>query len=647
MTLDLHAALGLEKPTPSFLVEIPEALRHLPVTARIGDFDFSKQNMVIVSPTGSGKSVVAPATEAMLRKADGKVVCLREPTKVSCRAIYSFLKEVWEPLGLRIGISTMDEKTNVESCDLLLYSDGSLTGIMGKLGKERLIVYIDEGHVLTESAEIEMAVCKRQSVPLRILSATVEPKDFLDYLPGATLHQLDGRIHPIEKSVVVLPRGAFSRDDHSILEAQLREEIALAKFEGKPIMCFLPTKRMVAAFASKFAKEIPTMHVHGEVSPRDVEKWVADHRGEASCIFATSAMATGVTVPCDRVLIADEAIDSDVRMGTERQFSGPMGDNQILQCAGRTGRLRPGTAALLTMDDKRDWADIKPRPVVGPCSKATPFNVVLALAQHGIKRNEDIDLYSKLDERELAHARAELIRMGCIELDGGLTRMGRLIGATPLEPHLAHLVHSAPNRDAKIATLAAVVMGEKGTYSLVNVKPKEAARQPPGFKMLPGDCLHVGSGPMTMAHILARYAALPYGNRAMWCSLNNLNERQMAFAFYDFRNACKPLLREDETPEELLDSVDWRDKDVDLAVDDHTAAHRSMRRTRIEGAWGRITIDNKSYSCTVDSILMAAWGKATGHYGWVSGKPRIIVPQGTGRPFVSLEMCILQESDAE
>lgn len=674
---------------------VPERFMNLPVVKQLDQIDFDALFWIAIAQTGAGKSMILPCVEALMRKARGEKVRIyfRQPTRVAVKFLYSGLKKFWEPLGLTFGIMTRDMKEGLEN-DIIVYSDGSLKSVLTRGDEVEKIVYFDEIHnVGTVATEIEIAICKKMKVPMRLLSATIDPKVFIDYLgPSAKLYHLDGRTFPISKKLVTLPKEDFWREVNDERFYRFMDSVVdEVLIEHERALFFVPTKAMAHELVEKYDDKIATTFAHGEVNPADLEKWVEDHANEPYIIYCTLVAATSITIDVGRVYIWDERIDGEIKEGIQRQYATRPDNNLVLQMAGRAGRIRSGTSTLITTigEDGSDWAkprsweEIAPVAPVMPCAKTTPFSVLLALAAHGITTDEQIDLLTKLDPEEIAHARTWLVRHGCMTKTGELTKLGEWVDRVPLDVPLAHLLLTAPSDAARLAIAAGIACSLKGSYQMVYLKPDSRALNNERFNrrskwitkenervkgkfdtnglpispnpapqpqdllpIIPKELVIPDSMPMTMALIMqSAYRARDKNNKGdtlpAFCNRSNLSMRIMNLIMRDFEEILKNIGKDalydfkalNLTNERLIEEVSF-----------HMMSHDTL--ARVDWVGGKTWPKWRGYGCTLDSVTKEVFGIVDGMTLSAWGLPKIIKSK-SGNKFVSLDFATIRRGRME
>jgi HrpA-like RNA helicase len=575
-------------------VPIPAPLRDLPVAKRLAEVDYTRERILVRAQTGSGKTVVFAPYEILAAKMAGKKVkaAVRVPTKAVSGFLVPALKSLWGPLGLKVAELNRDvtEAAAAEAvkADFIVISDGTLPRLL-KMAPDLTHYFADEIHSISLGAELDLSLAKIHKLKLRLMSATVDPSNLLDYLGPETLDLvLEGRSFPIEKKTIWASDKVFDRQDERELMSILYRFCETWKETGKAGIVFLATRALCDTSAAGLAHLLPTKAIHGGVNPMEAEKWAAEHSGQSFAVFATVAVAVGITLNVDEVLMADEKIESETVRGIEETTTSCLDDNLATQMLGRCGRLRPGTGYLLTNDKLRNqaygdpWDNIQPRPIKAPSEKATPFEVVLQLSIHGIYRDEDIDLLGKPNPGELAHARQWLERNGCLEADGSPTRLGRRISAFPMPTQMSHAVLTAPTVQSQLAILAAFTLGAGGPYQLVKEKPlkrNDGRVRPPGFNILPPESLVAESVPLSLAKLLAMAFEVDKDNLYAWCNQRNLLAKPFFAARKDFMERGGQIVK--DFAKQTLISTDFAAIANDVHW--HLSRHPLFKRGQFDG----------------------------------------------------------------
>ena len=420
---------GLEGQAQKTTDKRPEP--RLPIFSILDSIDFS-EHFIIIGDVGTGKSTVTPIHEYGFWKGKKQIV-IREPSRASCNALFYSLQALHPELGDELAVITKDTQINV-SGKIKIVTDGVLLRMLAENAIYDSSIYFDESHQMTSQLELCMSLAKKQEPSarnlFRVMSATIDPKEFLSFLGISNLYRMSGRRHHIslEVELAVDLNGMFKTLDQ-YLYSQPRDESWLV---------FLPTRRLVEKYASSYRG----VYIHGGLEGSEVNR--IQRRAELDKnlrIFATNVIASSVNIYVDNVLIFDDVIDSKDKLGQKTLHYTSIDNNSLLQMIGRIGRFKPGRAVILS--DAPLPQKINPIPVRKALETETPFDLVLLMSKYGLKLSE-LEFMSKVDHREVSFAENWLVEIGAIDRRTRKTTWkGLLMSEIPYEPDFAHMISSA------------------------------------------------------------------------------------------------------------------------------------------------------------------------------------------------------------
>ncbi len=403
----------------------------LPIFSILDSIDFS-EHFLIIGDVGTGKSTVTPIHEYELSKKTREIV-IREPSRAACNALYYSLQALHPELEHELAVITKDTQINVNG-KIKIVTDGVLLRMLAENSIRDSSIYFDESHQMSSQLELCMSLAKKQEGDaknlFRVMSATIDPKEFLSFLGISNLYRMSGRRYPVKLEVELVNdlNGMFRILDR-YLYSQPRDESWLV---------FLPTRRMV----EKYADSYRGVYIHGGLEGSEVNR--IQRRAETDKnlrIFATNVIASSVNIYVDNVLIFDDLIDSKDKLGQKTLHYTSIDNNSLLQMMGRIGRFKPGRAVILT--DSPIPKKIDPIPVRKALETETPFDLVLLMSKYGLKLSE-LEFMSKVDHREVAFAENWLVEIGAIDRHTRKTTWkGLLMSEIPYEPDFAHMISSA------------------------------------------------------------------------------------------------------------------------------------------------------------------------------------------------------------
>src|SRR3989475_2954873 len=443
----------------------------LPIFSILDSIDFS-DHFIIIGDVGTGKSTVTPVREFELSKGRKEIV-IREPSRAACNALYYSLQALHPELEHELAVITKDTQINVTG-KIKIVTDGVLLRMLAENSIQDSSIYFDESHQMSSQLELCMSLAKKEEANaknlFRVMSATIDPKEFLTFLGLSNLYRMSGRRYPVKLEVELVNdlNGMFRILDR-YLYSQPRDESWIV---------FLPTRRLVEKYADLYRG----VYIHGGLEGSEVNR--IQRRAETDKnlrIFATNVIASSVNIYVDNVLIFDDVIDSNDKLGQKTLHYTSIDNNSLLQMIGRIGRFKPGRAVILT--DAPLPKKINPIPVHKALETETPFDLVLLMSKYDLKLSE-LEFMSKVDHREIAFAENWLIEIGAIDRHRKTTWKGLLMSEIPYEPDFAHMISSAlisGDYDMARWLLASGSFGDSLNHAYKSEREREARRFLYGF----------------------------------------------------------------------------------------------------------------------------------------------------------------------
>ncbi len=549
----------------------------LPIFSIIDSIDFA-DHFVIVGDVGTGKSTVTPIHEFELR-GRGRQILIREPSRASCNALYYSLSALHPEVKEELAVITKDTKINVGG-KVKIVTDGVLLRMLAEGSVSDSSIYFDESHQMTSQLELCMSLARKQGAGtgnlFRVMSATLDPKEFMSFLGISKLYTLSGRRFPV-KIEVELVRGV-----DEMLEMTSR--YLYTQPRDQSWLVFLPTRRLV----EKFARSYGGSYIHGGLEGAEVNK--LQKRAELDRnlkIFATNVIASSVNIYVDNVLIFNEVIDSKDKLGQKNLRYRKLDNNALLQMSGRIGRFKPGRAVIIS--DTPVPKSITPTPVQKDLETETPFDLVLLMSKYGLAFSE-LEFMSRVDHREVAFAADWLTDIGAIDRRSRtITRKGLLMSEIPYEADFAHMISSAlMYGDYPVARflLASGAFGDSLNHAYKTDMEEVACQLLYGFDR--SNELNV------KAHLLKRYSEDKEGAFVNKLAANGIFVRFVEEAWKNYeaaRGALNDLLipaKKESIPKEVLVDPDVTDLEPFLRdclsferFDRHEASPYDLRRVDV------------------------------------------------------------------
>src|SRR5260370_32963218 len=292
----------------------------LPIFSILDSIDFY-EHLLISGDVGTGKSTVTPIHEFELSKGKREIV-IREPSRAACNALYYSLQALHPELEHELAVITKDTQINVTG-KIKIVTDGVLLRMLAENSIRDSSIYFDESHQMSSQLELCMSLAKKEEASarnlFRVMSATIDPKEFLSFLGISNLYRMSGRRYPVALEVEVAENhNEMSKTLQVYLDSRLRDESWLV---------FLPTRRLVENYASSYGG----VYIHGGLEGSEVNR--IQQRAEQDKnlrIFATNVIASSVNIYVDNVLIFDDVIDSKDRLAQKALHYPNIDTNSLL-----------------------------------------------------------------------------------------------------------------------------------------------------------------------------------------------------------------------------------------------------------------------------------------------------------------------------
>lgn len=409
---------------------------------------------MILGDVGTGKTTVTPIHEFENVCGGTREIVIREPSRAACNALFYSLQALYPELKEELAVITKDTKINVDRGKIRIVTDGVLLRMLAENSLENVSIYFDESHQMTSQLELCMSLAKKNNLGgrrnlFRVMSATIDPAEFLSFLGIKNLYTVSGRRFSVSIEL------EMAKDTF-----EMQDKLSYYLFSQPPSeswLIFLPTRRLV----ERFARSYGGVFIHGGLEGSEVNR--IQERAEIDKnlkIFATNVIASSVNLYVDNVLIFNETIEGRDKLGQKVLEYKSLDNNTMLQMIGRIGRFKPGRAVILS--DIPVSKTISPKKVFKALERETPFDLVLLMSKYGLKLREQ-EFMSKLNMNELEFAESWMFEIGAIRRDThDITEKGILMSEIPYDPDFAHMISEAIVRGDLLAARYLLAAGSFG-----------------------------------------------------------------------------------------------------------------------------------------------------------------------------------------
>jgi ATP-dependent DNA helicase RecG len=311
-----------------------------------------QMNRLLQGDVGSGKTIVALCAMIMAIES-GFQAALMAPTEILAQQHYNGLKELAEPLGLKVGLLTGSVKGTTRKQLLKALKEGYINILIGTHAliedkvtfKELGFIVIDEQHRFGVAQRASL--WKKSEIPPHILvmTATPIPRTLAMTLYGDLDVSVIDELPPGRKPVRTVHRQESSRLQ---VFGFLKEEIA----KGRQVYIVYPLiqesekmdlKNLMEGYEA-ISRAFPSPEynvsvVHGKMKSQDKDfEMQRFAKGETAIMVATTVIEVGVDVPNASVMVIENA---------ER-----FGLSQLHQLRGRVGRGADQSYCILMSDSR-------------------------------------------------------------------------------------------------------------------------------------------------------------------------------------------------------------------------------------------------------------------------------------------------------
>ena len=433
--------------------------------------------LVVVAPTGSGKTTQVPQMLLDGGVAGGGKIVVLQPRRVAARSVAA--RVAWErggKLGGEVGYQIRFDDQTGEGTRICFVTEGILLRwIQDNRALEGIsAVVFDEFHERNLFSDVALALVKqlqegvRPDLKVLVMSATLDSKSVAEYL-GA-----NGKSAPVliseGQAFEVEVRHLKKPDPRPIWDvaAQKVGEVLASDVPGD-ILIFMPgmyeiNSTIGAIRATVGAEKLNVMALHGDLRPEEQDRAFAES-ATRKVVVATNVAETSVTIDGIRHVI-DAGLARVARYDSERGintlFVEEISRASADQRKGRAGRTAPGICHRLWTESSHLNRAERNTPEI---QRADLAEVVLLLHSLGVKKAGEFGWLDKPETEAIERAERLLRVLGALGAGAGeagdLTPIGRKMLKLPLHPRYARILVEAKDRgcEQRAALCAALVSG--------------------------------------------------------------------------------------------------------------------------------------------------------------------------------------------
>src|SRR5258706_1293124 len=392
---------------------------HSQVVATLG----SGNRLVLVGPTGSGKTTQVPQMLLDAGLAGDKKIVVLQPRRVAARTVAA--RVAWErqcKLGQEVGYQIrFDDQTSLGTRICFVTEGILLRWLQDDRNLSDVgIILFDEFHERNLLSDVALALVKdlqqslRPDLKLAVMSATLEAEPVADYLGNCPILISEGQMFPVQVQYQTYG------DERPITEqAAHAVETIVNSGEAGDILVFMPgmgeiNSTIGAIRAARTRERLALIPLHGDLPPDDQDLAFAPNPAR-KVIVATNVAETSVTIDGSRHVVGSRQVRAsryDAERGISTLFLEEISRASAEQRKGRAGRTAPGTCHRLWTESGQLNRPERNTPEI---QRSDLAEVVLLLHSLGIKKAAEFDWLDKPDPAAIERGEKLLLLLGALE----------------------------------------------------------------------------------------------------------------------------------------------------------------------------------------------------------------------------------------
>lgn len=424
--------------------------------------------LVLVAPTGSGKTTQVPQMLLDAGIAGDKTIVVLQPRRVAARTVANRVAtERKGKLGAEVGYQIRFDDHTSPGTRITFVTEGILLRwlqddrTLSKIG----VIIFDEFHERNLLSDVALALVKdlqqtqRPDLAMLVMSATLDAEPIAEYLQACPTLISEGQSYPVEV-------GYLKAHDQRPITAQAAEAVEGIINDNAcgDILVFMPGRGEIngtleALRNLRTHERVASIPLHGALEPQEQDRAFAPN-ALRKVIVATNVAETSITIDGIRHVV-DSGVARVARYDAERGIGTlrlePISRASADQRKGRAGRTASGTCHRLWTESGHLNREERNTPEI---QRSDLAEVVLLLHSLGIREAATFDWLDKPDPQAVERAEVLLTMLGAL-LEAELTPIGRQMLRLPMHPRYSRMLIEASGRGSvpDAALCAALVSG--------------------------------------------------------------------------------------------------------------------------------------------------------------------------------------------
>ena len=537
--------------------------------------------IIIMGETGCGKTTQVPKIIYENCPLENKMICITQPRRIAAISISQRVaEEMNTKLGDLVGFSVRFKEKMSNKTKIKFVTDGMLVRecILDKQLSKYKYIILDEIHERSIHTDILMMICKdliinkkRKDLKIIIMSATLNPKKYMDYFNTNTLIKIEGRRYPVK--VYNISEEENNNNKNNLINKNIKEndyydliskyidrclncilQIILSDEEEKKhgdILVFLPgqediedLQELLLNKKEEIINEFPEKKIEFKILPlfgslpsnqqMKIFRPLKNKFGKniRKIILSTNIAETSLTIKNIKFVIDSGFFKMRKfypKLNIDTLKITPISKNSALQRSGRTGRESSGNCyRLYTQKEYNNFTE-NTEPEI---QRINLRNISLQLFSIGYNDFNNIDFIDKPPIENFNNAYEELILLGAIENDEDhkITEFGKKMSILPMDPIYSIILINALNNEYNevfedIVSIISILQSDNIFY---NQNSKKEIIEKKREKYIDSCSDH-----LTLRNIFKEYKNT--NNKEQFCKENYLNDKALSKSMEIFK----------------------------------------------------------------------------------------------------------------
>ena len=573
--------------------------------------------IIIMGETGSGKTTQVPKIiYENFPLNNNRMICITQPRRIAAISISERVaEELDSKIGDIVGYSVRFKEKMSKKTKIKFVTDGMLVRecILDQNLEKYNYIILDEIHERSIHTDILMMICKdllmnkiKNDLKLIIMSATLDPKKYMEYFYTKALIKVQGRKFPIKVYNISeekeennnLSKNNLIKDKESdyydliskyidrclncILQIVLSEK---EEDKSGDILVFLPgqediedLQELLKSKKEEINNELPNNNIEFKVLPLygslpsnqqlKIFRPLKNKKGKTirKIILATNIAETSLTIKNIKYIIDSGFFKMRKfypKLNIDTLKVTQISKNSALQRTGRAGRESAGICyRLYTQEEYKNFNEQTEPEIL----RINLRNISLQLFSIGYSNFNEINFIDKPPMDNFSNAFDDLISYGALDKENKIiTSLGKKMAILPMDPiYSLILINSLDNKYHDvfddIVSIISVLQSDNIYYNPNNLREK--------IEKIREKYLDPISDHLSLKNIFNEYKKS--NNKEKFCKENFLNDKALAKSmeiYKQIKSYLEKIFMDEFNKKEINNQIQEKIEEIDKYLD--------------------------------------------------------------------------------